>query len=40
MSMEEHTNDPELLRALSKHALSTGKELADVLAALEASLKE
>ncbi len=40
LAMEEHTEDPELLRALSGHALSTGKELTAVLAALEASIDD
>ncbi len=39
LRMEEHTDDPELLEALSGHALATGKELAGVLAALESSLE-
>nr|MDO8119486.1 hypothetical protein [Candidatus Sigynarchaeota archaeon] len=40
LRMEEHTDDPDLLRALSGHALATGRELASVLATLESSVDD
>ncbi len=40
LSMEGHMNDQELLRALANHAITTGKELVDVLATIEAVIDE
>lgn len=38
--MEEHTDDPDLLRSLGARAVSAGQELASVLAAIEESIEE
>ncbi|HMF30509.1 MAG TPA: hypothetical protein VKK79_03800 [Candidatus Lokiarchaeia archaeon] len=40
LRMEEHTDDPDLLRTLSARALESGKELSSVLAAIEATIED
>ena len=40
LRMEEHTDDPDLLRSLSARAISAGEELTLVLAAIEESIED